>query len=168
VLALALAALPARAADSLETAVKATYLYKFAPFVTWPSGGQTFTICVVGTDPFGPLLDRAVAGQQASGRPIAVRRLALADKSQPCDIAYIGGSAAQSVRDALRALHGAPVLTVTDSGSPAGVIDFTLDQGRVRFRIDDEAAAENGLVISSKLLSLAVSVNPRRGSAARP
>jgi YfiR/HmsC-like len=165
-LALALIAWPsAAAADSLETAVKATYLYKFAPFVTWPGGGQSFTICVVGPDPFGPVLDRAVAGQQANGRAIVVRRLAQADRAQACDIVYLGGTE-DGVREALRRLHGAPVLTVTDSGAAPGVIDFVIDQGRVRFRIDDEAAAENGLVISSKLLGLAVSVNPRRG--ARP
>jgi len=59
------AAAPTHAQDSLETAVKATYLYKFAPFVTWPQRPGPFVICVVGRDPFGPVLDQAVAGQRA-------------------------------------------------------------------------------------------------------
>ena len=56
-------------------------------------------------------------------------------------------------------MRGAPVLTVTDdAGDPAarGMIDFVLRDGRVRFRIDPRAAERSGLVISSKLLSLAV------------
>jgi hypothetical protein len=153
------AANAAHAQDSLEAAVKATYLYKFAPFVTWPAQADSapFKICVVGADPFGPILDRAVAGARAAGRPIVVHRLAAAGPAVPCDIAYIGGSASQ-VREALRAFRGAPVLTVTDGPSAPGIVDFVLDHGRVRFRIDEDAASANRLAISSKLLALATSV----------
>jgi hypothetical protein len=45
------------------------------------------------------------------------------------------------------------------------MVDFTLHQGKVRFRIDQAAAEANGLTVSSKLLSLALSVNSAR---ARP
>jgi hypothetical protein len=164
----------AQAQESLETAVKAAYLYKFAPFVDWPAAaaahaaGAPFTICVIGADPFGPVLDRAVAGQKVGDRPIAVRRLAAAAHDSPCDIAFLGGSRAQSVKDELTVLHGAPVLTITDGGTAPGVVDFALTQGRVRFRVDDQAAAEDGLTISSKLLSLAVSVRPRKTSGSTP
>ena len=33
------------------------------------------TVCVVGTDPFGPALDRALGGKSLAGRPLVVRRL---------------------------------------------------------------------------------------------
>jgi hypothetical protein len=155
------------AQDSLESAVKATYLYKFAPFIDWPAGVPAdatapFSICVIGADPFGPLLDRAVAGQSVTGRPIVIRRLTAVARDSPCQIAYLGGSRAQDVQEALRVLHGVPVLTVTDRSVSPGDIDFTIVAGRVRFAVDDEAAAESGLRISSKLLSLAVSVRPRK------
>lgn len=162
----------AQAQESLETAVKAAYLYKFAPFVEWPQAasraGQPFTVCVVGADPFGAVLDRAVAGQKVGDRPIAILRLAAAAHDSPCEIAFLGGSRGQSVKDGLLVLHGAAVLTVTD-GSPApGVVDFALIRGHVRFRVDDQTAAEDGLTISSKLLSLAVSVRSRKPSGSNP
>jgi hypothetical protein len=145
--------------------VKASYLTKFAPFVGWPASGPsgpgTFTICVVGRDPFGAVLDRAVGGQTIVGRPAAVLRLATVQAGSPCQIAFLGGSRAQGVKDALRELRGAPVLTVTDGGVPRGIIDFAIVDGRVRFRVDEEAAAADRLTISSKLLSLALTVNPR-------
>ena len=69
------------------------------------------------------------------------------------------------MKEALQAVAGAPVLTVTDGPEAPGVVDFVMDQGRVRFRLNDQTAADNGLTISSKLLSLAVSVTPRRKTA---
>ena len=155
--------------SSLEYAVKATYLYKFAPFVDWPPGAfaspsSAVNLCVIGDDPFGDILDRAVRGQEVGDRPIAVRRLRTVDQNSGCHIMYVTGSDRQSVTEALDAVRGTPVLTITNSASRAGaqgVIHFVIVGNRVRFEIDDQAAARNGITISSKLLSLAVSVRRR-------
>jgi hypothetical protein len=50
------------------------------------------------------------------------------------------------------------VLTVTDDahGSSRGVVNFRVLDNRVRFEIDNAAAAHNGLTVSSRLLALAV------------
>lgn len=156
--------------DSLELAVKATYLYKFAPFVEWPSSvwrspSSPFLLCVAGDDPFGEILDEAVAGQHVGAHPIALRRLPIVTRESGCDLLYDAGSPAQPVAEALAAVRGTPVLTVTDAernGGAKGIINFVILDNHVRFEIDDAAAAKNGLVISSKLLSLAVHVTPGR------
>ncbi len=158
---------PAAGEDrSLEYPVKAQYLYKLAPFVEWPPAAATsapppVTLCVVGVDPFGPILDEAVAGKRIASRPIVVLRLERVDRSAGCQVAYVAGSGAQSVADALQNLRGAPVLTVTDEArgaAPVGIVHFVVRDNRVRFLISPQAAARNGLRISSKLLSLAVGV----------
>ena len=120
-------------------------------------------LCVVGDDPFGGQLDRAVAGQSLGTRPIQVKHVETIGPKSSCDIAYLGGSHAESVADALRAVRGTPVLTVTDEDDPPGIIAFAVVDGHVRFRIDEVQAQENGLVISSKLLSLALAVRPIPG-----
>jgi hypothetical protein len=58
------------------------------------------------------------------------------------------------------------VLVVTDSanGADRGQIHFAIDQNRVRFHVDDAAAKKAGLTISSRLLSLALSVTQGSGS----
>jgi hypothetical protein len=153
--------------QSLEYPVKAAYLPKFAPFVDWPQGAfaaadSAFVICVLGPDPFGPLLDKAVAGQKLGEHPLVVRRIGAA--SRDCHVLYLGQQNGQQVREALKAVHGAPVLTVTDGSrqtSAHGVVHFTVKDNRVRFAIDDQAAADNGLTISSKLMNLALSVKRR-------
>ena len=156
-------------ADSLEYAVKATFLYKFAPFVDWPDSAfasptSPFNLCLVGDDPCGELVDQATAGHQIGARPIVVRHLHTVDGPSGCHIMFVANSNAQSAKQVLDIVHGAAVLTVTDSttnGTARGVIHFIILDNHVRFDIDDNLAAQNHLTISSKLLSLAHTVQPR-------
>lgn len=167
-LALALGgATPAHAApEAPELAVKAIYLSKLAPFVSWPPSAWAtptapLTICVQGADPFGPILDRATAGEAVGPHPVVVRRLARLDPSSGCQIAFVAGGAEQTQVQALQAVDGAPVLTVTDEAQrpvSKGIIHLVLDAGRVRFSIDTAQADRGGMAISSKLLALAVAV----------
>ncbi len=154
--------------DALELAVKATYLYKFAPFVAWPAAAfasptAPLLLCVVGDDPFGEVLDRAAWGARDGDHPVAVRRLRVVTGNSGCHIVYAAGSAAQPVGGILAVLRGRPVLTVADAGaqSASAIIQFVVVDNRLRFAIDAAAAAESGLVISSKLLSLAIHVRSR-------
>jgi hypothetical protein len=159
---------PANAQRALapEQAVKAAFLGRFASFVTWPATAfadplTAIRLCVVGADPFGPELDRAVAQQRANDRTFELQRIAAA-ATDGCHIVYASGEGAE---EALRATRGRPVLTVTDGASASrGVIHFAVVEHRVRFYIDDAQAAENGLTISSRLLSIAVAVRRRSGS----
>lgn len=156
----------AGAGELPEAAAKAAFLYNLAPFVDWPAAtfaapADPFVICVIGKDPLGPALDQVVAGQKAAGRAIVVRRLAKAAREAGCEIIYLGGASGPLVKDTLAAVHGSPVLTVTDNSGPPGIIDLVFDRGQLRFRVDDQLAADGGLTLSSKLLSLAVSVRAR-------
>ncbi len=161
------AAMAQKDQTDLELAVKASYLYKLAPFVVWPAtaaAGPTFVICVQGEPSFAGLVQRAVAGQQFGGRAFEVRRLAQVEAGSGCQIAYLSGSPTQPLPQAVRALDGTAVLTVTDEagdGRARGVIHLVRIDGRVRFDIDDVAAERDGLAISSKLLKLAVHVRTR-------
>jgi hypothetical protein len=147
----------------LEQAVKASFLFKFAPFVEWPDGaltrGRPFSICLTGEDPFGPLLDEIVRGQRISGRTVQVRRLTEGMSAAGCQMLFAGRSANADYAPFTN-IAGEPVLTVSDqkSGVAGAMIQFVMQGGRVRFQIDNGAARANGLVISSKLLGLAISV----------
>jgi hypothetical protein len=156
---------PATDEVSLEYAVKATYLYKLAPFVNWPpdefaTADAPFQICVVGTDPFDDFLDKAVAGRGVGTHPFAVRRLESVDGAEDCQILFISHLPEMTTREALAAVSGKSVLTVTDSTVPDadGIVHFVIDRGRVGFEINTDAAARNQLSISSKLLQLAVAI----------
>jgi hypothetical protein len=156
-----------------QAAIKAGYLARLPPFVQWPEGAfespaAAFSICILGGDPFGPALDQAVSGRRVGQHPVEVKRMAKLEKAAGCHLLYLGALSGPAAAEALASVKDAPVLTVTDSQraeDPRGVIDFRMRGRRVRFAVDEDAARRSGLVVSSKLLDLAVSVKPRRGRA---
>jgi hypothetical protein len=173
---LAAAALPAFGAPAAhaqqqptEEAVKAAFLPKFARYVEWPQlaqpvQGAPFQLCVIGRNPFGRMIDAAAAGEQIDSHGVAVRHFASADGAGGCHIAFVTGATPAETSRMLAALGRQPVLTVTDAraGQAHGMIHFVMIGARVRFFIDEAAASERGLSISSRLLALAAQVRQRR------
>jgi YfiR/HmsC-like len=160
---------PTARAQVGEYAVKAAFLYKFGLFVEWPDSAfpspvSPVNLCIVGDDPFGKSLDAVVAGAQVKGRNVIIRRLQTVGRNPSCHILYAGGSEEQSEAQIIETVRGSNVLTVSDGrGSNAGdaIINFVVADKRVRFDIDDEAAAENNMLISSQLMNLALNVKRR-------
>ncbi|MBV9881759.1 MAG: YfiR family protein [Sphingomonadaceae bacterium] len=156
-------------AQPSENAVKAAFLPRFARYVTWPAPakpppGASFQLCIVGSDPFGPLLDQAAAAVLIDGHAVTVRRMPTPDQAAGCQLAFVQGATPQDTDRMLLALRNHAVLTVTDgrAGPQHGMIHFAIVAGRVRFFIDDAEAAGRGLSISSRLLALAAGVRSRR------
>jgi len=143
-----------------EYEVKAAMLYKFAGFIEWPGlpVGAPLCIGVLGNDPFGPALERAVQGKSTNGRPFVVRRFKTAQGTGHCQIVFVGSSEKKVLRETLDRLRREPVLTVGDSPGfceDGGIINLELTDNHVHFQINPEAAELARLVVSSKLLSLA-------------
>lgn len=142
--------------------VKATFLVRFAAFVTWPpqafaSSSSPFVLCVAGRDPFGAALRDAALNQRAAGRTILVRAVTTPAQLQACHLVYVG-SGGTTLANTLD--PRSPVLLVTDAEvtSRPGMIHFAIMSGRVRFHIDAGATQRAGLRVSSRLLALAVTV----------
>lgn len=149
----------------LEAAVKATFVMRFASFVQWPAesfpgASQPVVICVVGDADFARLVETASRGERIGVRNILVRSFAALAPDAGCHVLY----AARSVPQTLDAARNLPVLTVTDDrrGRARGMIHFVMDDGRVRFHVDRDATDAAGLTVSSRLLSVAASVQSRR------
>jgi len=148
----------------LEDAVKATYVYKFAPFVSWPAplaANEPFVICNMGGDRVSALLPGITAGQRIDNHPIHVRAVAADGDLSACRILYIAETA--DPHSALEVLRGKPILTIGTAQGPY-VIQLVTIARHVSFDIDDRLASENGLRISSKLLDLARKVERAPGT----
>lgn len=164
--ALLLAAAPAFA-QANEQAVKAAFIPKFIRYIAFPAAnqpaaGQPYYLCVIGRDSFGALIDRAAASELIDGHSVAVRRFANTDTAAVagCHVAFVAGGSDQATGAMVEALNRQVTLTVTDArvGRTRGMVHFAVIGGRVRFHIDQAAAARHGIVISSRLLALAVDV----------
>lgn len=158
----------ARAAEPVpapEYQVKAVFLFNFAQFVDWPATAfadaqAPLVIGVLGDDPFGPYLDKLVQSEKVGGRPLLVRRFQRLEDAAACHILFVARGAAPAERVAA-ALHGHSVLTVGDMDNFArlgGMVRFVTENGKIRLRINVDAAKEEGLVVSSKLLRWATIV----------
>lgn len=152
---------PATADESVsfEYKVKAAFLYNFSRFVEWPeSDSKDFRLCVFSHDPFNHEL------QQLAGRPVGTRELVITledsvEALPRCQMVFVSRAVAPGNEDVLKHLKDSPVLTVGESDQftrNGGIIRFVIDDGKVRFLINSDAARRAGLTISSRLLRLSV------------
>ena len=159
---------------ALEYQIKAAFLFNFAKFVEWPPGklGEArsrIAVCVLGKDPFGPVLDQALQGKTIDGRPVLVRRSPSISDCKDCHIVFISSSEKERLAEILPALTSASALTVSEVprfAERGGMINFTIDDNKIRLEINAGSAAGAGIRISSKLLNLARVV--RTGPAGGP
>jgi YfiR/HmsC-like len=166
-------ALLAQQAKPSEYQVKATYLYNFGRFVKWPGTvpagkGDSFSVCVLGQDPFGPILDSTLAGEALDGKPVVLRRISKRQEAGECRILFISSTEERHLKEILTAIDESEVLTVSDMPGftrRGGMIQFVLEGDRVRFEINLASAESARLVLSSELLKVAASVkrNVRSG-----
>jgi hypothetical protein len=146
-----------------EYAVKAAFLLKFADYVAWPAdrapSGRPMVIAVLGTDPFGNLLDEMLASKEVRGRKVVARRFtSIEDAVQQASILFVSSSERPELTRILRTLDGRPVLTVGDMDRFAlrgGIVGFRMQGNTVRFDVNVEEAEKAGLKMSSQLLKLA-------------
>jgi hypothetical protein len=154
-----------------DAAVKAAYLFHFGQFVRWPpsalASDAAFTICVLGDDPFGAVLDKTLTNESIGGHPVRPRRLEAAEDAAGCQILFIAGTEARQLPAVLDLLKDRPVLTVSDIADftlRGGAIGFVTADRRVRFEVNLPAAESAGLVPSSELLRVAMVVRRPNGS----
>lgn len=164
---------PDDAPPPLELQVKAAFLYNFAKFANWPGGtfrgpDSPLVIGVVGGDPFREALERGVAGKTVGGRPFAVRRVRDPVTDPGSHILFVAAGESRRLPRLLEQLGDAPVLLVGETpgfASDGGVINFFIEENRVRFEVNLTAAERARLRLSSKLLSLARLVGERPAAA---
>lgn len=160
------AAEPARAVPG-EYQVKAAFVYNFIKFVEWPADraakGSELQLCVLGEvpvmTPFAELQDQEVIGKR-----LTVSVLQDPSEVDACQILFIAPSLSRRMKEVLSTVGGRPILTIgdTDGYARQGVmINMYLDNRRIRFEINAEAARTAGMRISTKLMSLAVTVYGR-------
>lgn len=151
--------------QSLESEVKAVFLYNFAKYVDWPAAPQgssaSIRICVPANPDFLALVREAVQGEIVNGRPVTALGLDGLDAARECDILFVGRTGTLDAAAWVNAVRGRQILTVGDGALTDGVvIAFVSDQNRVRFDINRQAGATQKLSISSRLLGLARRVEP--------
>jgi hypothetical protein len=152
----------AQTADE-EYRVKAAFIFHFAQLVDWPEEKATGTdnslvLCTLGEDPFQGVLEGTVAGKAIGNRTLRVRHLGESQEMQACQIVFLGRAQSKHIPMLVSSLHNAPVLTVGETAGfleAGGMIDFLLENKKLRFEVNLAAAESADLKIGSRLLVLA-------------
>ena len=145
-----------------EYQIKALFLYNFLNFVDWPvdssfHSSPTINVCIIGDDPFADAVDD-IRNETVKGKKLAIRFYRPFDEPEGCHLLFIPASEKNHAGHILRPVKESNVLTVGDTeevGRHGAVISFFIEQKKVRFAINIEAARRAGIKISAKLLKLA-------------
>jgi YfiR/HmsC-like len=148
-----------------EHLFKAAYVYNFAKFTDWPETvwkekNSPLVLCTVGKD---ELVDglKWLGGKEVRGRSVVIRLLESTQISETCHVLYIATSESDRYKNILKSVSDNPVLTVSELPQFArsgGIIELYRKKGRTRFIIDLGAARKIGLMLSARLLGMAVVV----------
>jgi hypothetical protein len=158
---------------SSEEQIKAAFIFNLMKFVDWPSSvfadkNSPMLIGIIGDNPLGGELESSLIGKNINGRKLLLRRIAWPGDLRGIHIILVSASEARAAQEILASVKGNPVLTIGEMdrfGRQGGIINFFLEEKKVRFEINIDAADKARLKISSQLLTLSriIRDDPRAG-----
>jgi len=152
-----------------EYELKAVYLERVTRFFEWPieTGGfgadNSFVIGVLGENPFGTRLTDLYSERTIKNRNITVRYLSQLNEIEECHLLFISRSMSEELPQVLEVTANKPILTVGDTKGFAekGVlVNFFIENDKLRFEINEQGLREAGILIDSLLLKVSKIVNP--------
>lgn len=149
--------------ERMEYPVKLAFLYNFTKFVEWPpdsyrDASAPLRICVAGNDPFSDDLIRELQTRTVGGRRVEIKTLKSSDNLKRCHLVFVPATEKKRAAGIVAGLNGSSALTVGESAGftgLGGMINFTVEDNKVHFEVNIDAAERARLKISSKLLILA-------------
>jgi len=167
----------AESSSSREYQIKAAFLYNFLMFVDWPpekmgDNSQPIIIGIIGNAPFENAFE-PLKNKQVNNRNVIVKRFkgleelkksSEAERNQAiedikkCHLLYICRSEQAVLKEIIDLVKDRNILTVASMDKfleSNGMINFVLDEDKVRFEINLTAAKQAKLQIRSQLLRLA-------------
>jgi len=170
----------AESASAYEYRIKAAFLYNFLQFVDWPEeesadSNEPVTIGIIGKNPFGdafgPIKDKKVRGKDViikhfksfkklkkstkKNKPESDQQIETLTK---CHLLFICSSEQKNLEEIINEVKDHDVLMVGEMEGfleAGGIINFLIEDRKVRFEINITAAEQAKLKIRSKLLRLA-------------
>jgi len=145
-----------------EYVVKAGFLYNFAKYVEWPAAAfenasTPISIAILGADPFGDELDKALKNKTVRERGFVILRHREPADLKPCHILFIPKTEKARTPEILKQVESWPTLTVGEDEGFAragGVVNILIEKEKPRLEVNPDAAEKARLTINSKLLKL--------------
>ncbi len=159
-------------AQATEQQVKAAFLFQFGGYVEWPADAfsrpdSPLGIGVIGADGVAGELASTAARRTLNGRPVVVHRLVRGDSMAGLHVLFVGRAERAHLAAVQSSIRHKAVLLVTEdeqSFDGGSMLNFVMQEGKVRFDVALPRAEAAGLKISARLLNVARKVIGRPAS----
>ena len=153
-----------------EYELKVAFLYNFTKFVEWPVNSSDKTaepivFGIAGKGPHAAELEEVVRNRTVNGRKLVVKTVETPEAAKGVHVLFVAAGEDARLAEWLGAVRGTSTLTVGESAAFAqagGMINFVLEGDNVRFEVNEDAAEQAGLKVSSQLLKLAKTVRKQK------
>lgn len=151
--------------------MKAAFVVQLAKFAEWPAKSfaapqMSFMLCTMSDEAmYRALSAHASVSVSVRGHPLQIHRLVPGDSTRACHALFIDDTAEGRMRDVLRSLDGAAVLTIGDLprfADAGGMIGLVTSDERIGFEVNLEATQRGQMALSAELLRLARNVRRPR------
>lgn len=143
-----------------EHEIKAAFVFHFTKFVTWPAvpANQPFRVCVIADQTTTAALDRVMSGETILDRKTETIIPTSVEQARTCQVLFVGDGANGRGAALAAAVRSNAVLTVGDAPDfleRGGIIQFVVEQGRIRFDVHLTNASRARLSINARMLRVA-------------
>jgi len=147
-----------------EFQLKAAFLYNFSNFINWPSTAfdtqqADLQICIFGQNPFGNILEAATENLSVKSHPLKIKYpQTLQEVSKICHILFVSDSETEELSEIIKTVEDLPILTVSDTEdfmAEGGMINFYIENNKIRIKINNDKLEQAGLKADATLLNLA-------------
>jgi hypothetical protein len=161
---------------SREHSLKALFLYNFAGYVEWPAETfanekSPFVIGILGTSQVQDTLAKIAESKKIGDRPIVIRNFAEPKDIKDCQIIFVPSTIADlQQKEVLNLVRNSRILVVGETSgysAKGAAMNFYMEDNKIRFEVNTEAAKRQQLKVSSKLLSMAKIVQDASGDQAK-
>jgi hypothetical protein len=144
-----------------EEKLQALFIWQFLQFIEFPppqTPQETFVVGVVGATRVETFLGDVVKQKQlGDGRFVEVRKITNIDDIVRCNAVFIAPSEAAKLAQILAKTRGKPILTIGRDDTlleKGGLINFYVENSKVRFEYNVDEIPNSKLRFSSKLMRL--------------
>ena len=149
-----------------EYKIKASYVFNFIRFVTWPTQQldkktESVQVCVMNSNSQFNKAFKPVIGRKISGHPLRFKQLSDINNIAQCHLLYVDKSKKNNIVKLLPLIEKYKILFISDSRNfcaKGGMIGMVKRKGKIRLEINLKATKLAGFNISSNLLEVATIV----------
>lgn len=152
------------ASETQEAQVEAAFIYQFTNYVEWPDTDKNsnpdkpFVISILGESPVEPGLVEIAKRKTVNGHKIEIRKIETPSRISECRIIFAKVDEEETLKEIIKRAEAHHVLVITRGEGlleQGAMINFVVEDEKLRFEINRSTIEKAGLHVSSQLLKLA-------------